>query len=782
MADYITELRERRVLPAVGVYVASCWTLIEILDRLVERYLLSPYVTDIVFWGLYSLIPAIVLIAWSYGRPGRDKATPAHKVGVPINIIATLGLLITVFGDKDFGAIATVLTVANEAGQQETYIVPRESYRRRMAVFFWENESGDPQLDWLQYGITELLVQDLQQNPFVLASSPWSNFSNGFYPRMQQAGFRDGLNVPRSLMRKIASAANRQYFIEGSFDRERDEFVVTARIWDSQTLEQVSELTSRDWDIYAAIDHLSREVREALDVPAGNRRMVEDLPLAETYGESEDALKAYLEGLNARLFDNDFEASNAFFEEATRLDPNFVLGWFLSAVNLLESGNVPAAQTALAKAQELDYRLPESDRSQLKALSYRFGGEHEKLMSFLRLQVKIRGDASSHDTLATMLMVSGELEEAKKESLAALEKDALNVSIYLRMSTLERATGNMEAAVDYARNYQEQKPQDMEANILLGDLLRDSGDLDSAEEHYKQAQILENATVLPTMRLALIAARKGDVNTARRFVTEAEGLAQLPTDKIMVRQGAALLEARLGKLKEAIRQTYDQEETLRQSQPPFAVAFNIYYPLISYYLDLGETSAARGSLESALGMLEPPLNRFFAFGEAMIQAREKDFTAAEASVERGVAVIEMLQLKVMEYLIPITMAWIAWERSDYIAMADLYLEALDKIEHSVIGSELQIAVPQIYAGLARAQVANGQLEAAARSLANGFRLDPSEPMLWLVKARLQQAQDMPSMALASVNYALAIWQDADEEYIMAGRARTLAVELGGIAQ
>ncbi len=54
-------------------------------DQLVERYLLSPYLTDIVFWGLYSLIPAVVLVSWSYGRPGKDKATTAQKVGVPIS-------------------------------------------------------------------------------------------------------------------------------------------------------------------------------------------------------------------------------------------------------------------------------------------------------------------------------------------------------------------------------------------------------------------------------------------------------------------------------------------------------------------------------------------------------------------------------------------------------------------------------------------------------------------------------------------------------------------------
>ena len=79
-----------------------------------------------------------------------------------------------------------------------------------MAVFFWKNESVDPQLDWLQYGVTELLVQDLRQDPFVLANSPWNNFSDGFYSRMRREGFDDGLNIPVTLMRKIANEANRQ--------------------------------------------------------------------------------------------------------------------------------------------------------------------------------------------------------------------------------------------------------------------------------------------------------------------------------------------------------------------------------------------------------------------------------------------------------------------------------------------------------------------------------------------------------------------------------------------
>ena len=51
MTDFVKEIKNRRILPALGLYVGSCWVLIEILDRLSERYLLSPYITDAAFWA-----------------------------------------------------------------------------------------------------------------------------------------------------------------------------------------------------------------------------------------------------------------------------------------------------------------------------------------------------------------------------------------------------------------------------------------------------------------------------------------------------------------------------------------------------------------------------------------------------------------------------------------------------------------------------------------------------------------------------------------------------------
>jgi len=777
MREFITELKERRVLPAIGVYVGGCWVVVEILDRLVQRYLLSPYITDIVFWGLYSLIPAVLLVAWSYGRPGKDKATRAQKVGVPINLIATLGLLITVFGGKDLGATAKVLTVANEEGQTETHYVPSENYRRRMAVFFFCNDSGDPQLDWLQYGVTELLVQDLQQDPFVLATSPWANWGNGLYSRMRSAGFGDGLHVPKSLMRDLADDANRQYFVEGCIGRSDGEYAVTARIWETRTLAQVRDITLTGRDLYSLLDGVSRGIREALDVPSGER-IAEDLPLAETYGESQTALRRYIEALNVRLFRNDIEAANGLLDQALQADPNFVLAWFFKGLNQFESGDLPAAQEAFAKARELDYRLPERDRATLKQIGYRLAGENDKLIAFLRLQTQLRNDASSHITLAAMLMAMGQHEAAKGEFLVALERDPMSLGALVNLAHLARLTGDMDGAVAYAKRFEQAKPEDEDAQVLLGDLLRDSGELDQAREHYQQAQLLAESPVVALLRLADLVARGGDTARARALLGEADAQVRSPMESFWVRHATAQLEMRLGRMRAAIEQMKSQHKYAVQALPPLSVALATYAPMAEAYLELNDLEGATGALDTARAAIAPPLDQFLAFSEAALDLQRGDFDQAEADIERGQQILRQFNFDGLQFQVDMLHARSLELQESYREAAEAQADALQRFKRSIVGLEDYQALPVIYARLAKLQIEASMLDQAEQTLAEGFLLDPNLPQLWLQKARHQLARGMIPLAAASVQYALAIWADADPECRHYSEARALAKEIG----
>ena len=105
---------------------------------------------------------------------------------------------------------------------------------------------------------------------------------------------------------------------------------------------------------------------------------------------------------------------------------------------------------------------------------------------------------------------------------------------------------------------------------------------------------------------------------------------------------------------------------------------------------------------------------------------------------------------------------------------------MQQIDRSFIAADLYAQyVPELYAELANAQVLAGDLDGAEESLNRGFRLDPSEPNLWSAKARLQKASGLSHLAVASINYALAIWQDADPQFDQWKEARALAGEITG---
>ena len=165
------------------------------------------------------------------------------------------------------------------------------------------------------------------------------------------------------------------------------------------------------------------------------------------------------------------------------------------------------------------------------------------------------------------------------------------------------------------------------------------------------------------------------------------------------------------------------------------------------------------------------------FNAAAIQVKENDIDAAYASLDEAKKVMDQFQLKFLETQVQQIEVIIKETMGDYVAMADHCMKAIEEINQSVVDGGLQIGVPRIYAQMARAQIKTGNLDAAEKSIEAGFHLDPSEPLLWVEKGRLQQARSMPQMAMASANYALAIWKDADEDYVMLKRALALVAEL-----
>jgi hypothetical protein len=178
-----------------------------------------PHLTDLGLITLLSMLPTVGMLAYFHGRPGRDEWTRTEKIGIPLNIIFTGILFFIVFSGKELGSATTQVTVRNDLGQVIKRNIPAGDFNRRVAIFFFRNQSGQTQLDWLQSAFMAGCHLDLSQDPVF---SLYSASDNVIYQKILQAGLTNTAGLPMTLERKIATEVQREYFLGGSFhNRQR---------------------------------------------------------------------------------------------------------------------------------------------------------------------------------------------------------------------------------------------------------------------------------------------------------------------------------------------------------------------------------------------------------------------------------------------------------------------------------------------------------------------------------------------------------------------------------
>lgn len=77
---WLSEIKRRRVIPGLGLYLASAWLIVEIIDFLTERYLWSARLVDISVLGAALMLPAFVLLTYRHGAPGKDESSTVWKL------------------------------------------------------------------------------------------------------------------------------------------------------------------------------------------------------------------------------------------------------------------------------------------------------------------------------------------------------------------------------------------------------------------------------------------------------------------------------------------------------------------------------------------------------------------------------------------------------------------------------------------------------------------------------------------------------------------------------
>ncbi|MCK5839284.1 MAG: hypothetical protein KAG99_05515, partial [Bacteroidales bacterium] len=526
---FLMDLWNRRVLQISLIYLLSAWIIKQAVAAMVSRYMLSPYLTDLSWVIFLSLIPTVLLLAYFHGKRKTNKWTQVERIGLPLNAVLTILLLVFLFKGKDLGAATKIVTMENEKGEKIERIVLKSEFRKKAALFFFSNESGHPEYDWLQYCITTMTEYDLSQDIFIESTTAF-----GFIEKLKGAGFDDGLNIPLTLMKKVAGYYHMNYFMTGSFDVNDNQFIIHTELFETERGKLLAKRTFSGEDIFILIDEISVSLKQDLKIPENHIEATKDFPVAGILTSSEKALKNYSEGYVKIAIENDYSRGIDLISKAVQEDPGFAMASLILAVLYFNNNQAESATTSLQLTMDNLHKLPEKFQFQTKSFYYLLKQEADKAVAVLKMWVELfPDDMEGRSMLAARYFFKNQIDEAINEYKTILRIDPEKYDHLIIVGDLYQEIGIFDSALTYYQNYATHFPEDYKSFQNIGDLLMTTGEFAMAKENYEKASLREPGKISIMINLANVELRTGNFNKALSGYNEALSMCKSANEKAM---------------------------------------------------------------------------------------------------------------------------------------------------------------------------------------------------------------------------------------------------------
>jgi tetratricopeptide (TPR) repeat protein/TolB-like protein len=348
--------------------------------------------------------------------------------------------------------------------------------RASVAVFYFDNLTGDPGLDWLRTGLTDMLVTNLSQSPGVRVVG-----TSRLYQLLHENGYRDDRTVPAQVVDAVSRKAQATTALVGSFVRAGSQIRIQATIQDPRTGEVLaSERVEGDAEsgLFALVDDLTGRVRRRIEAPArarwrgtppeppappGEARHAEwqwkEKKLQEVTTSSVEAMKAYAEG--SRLHDRLQEKeAQAWFERAVEKDPGFAMALAKLSIVHGNLGDVEKARAYAAKAVEKSGNLPPAERFYIEGRHYSLDpASVEKAAAAYQKAVDADPDhTAARNNLAQILIDLRRYPEALVHLEELSRRGMTFPGSYMSLAQAYVATGRPDRAREALEGYAKEHP------------------------------------------------------------------------------------------------------------------------------------------------------------------------------------------------------------------------------------------------------------------------------------------------------------------------------------
>ncbi len=757
----VKQLIERRVPQIAGLYIAATWMMIEMGDWMTERFNTPDTITSYIFIGMLCFIPSVLILAYQYGKPGKDPLKKTTFIFVPSNLaIAILAMFYLV---SPVAATETKIII-DEKGNTKTYEVSKQEFRSQLVSFFWKNKSQQPELDWMRYGLAWLLSRDIDRSLFVSSFTPFA--SNTILSGLQKAGYDNATNEPKSLQLELARKRFLKFMLEGQFDYNNDFYTLEVNVYEVASGKLYATHSASGKELFSLIDDLTVNIKKSIGVPIDINEQTTDLPVKEHTSESLPAIKDLIEAKIARDLNNDYVQSKALLEQAVAKDFSFTNVYtHLARTNQL-MGNAEEASQALSKALKHEYKLTTEEKFLYRGMVYGLRGDYQSQVKVYDMWLELfPDDIDAHKTMSRLLLVTGiDLDKAlvslKQLRLLSPSDD----SVIRNMTNLYVLKGELERAIETQQEYTRLNPQDNNGLLELASIYERTSQFELAKQTYNRVLLLEMDNLTAAIRLAQLDLKIGNFEAAENKL--ANLLANATTDKqqFEILQSYVFYYTTTGQITKVL-ETITRMKQHAQHLPPIMRIFSLDFSESLFQANLGRFEQSLESLEKVKQQLQPPLDSIIEMGAVSAHILAKDLPSAKKSLAKLTEYIKTYPNPMLSSAIDSSQALIFELEGNYEQAVGLHQKALDAISGNIVNTQNESSILGQQVLLANAKRETGNLSEAKADLLKVIALFPSLPHAHFRLAQCYLQEGNMDGFRSSIANAEKSWANADKDFI-----------------
>ncbi len=340
-----------------------------------------------------------------------------------------------------------------------------------IAVMPFQNSSADADTEYLSDGLAQSLIYQLSQLPN-LKVSPTSSVFHYKGKEIDAQKIGNELNVSAVMTGRVVKRGENLTISVELIDVHNNKL-----LWGEQYERKMSELLTTQREI-------AGEITNKLQLKLSGES---EQKLAKKYTDNNEAYQLYLKGLFhfANRTKEDIQKSIEYFQQATKLDPNFAQAYvgISQAYSLMPSYSYlsakeafPQAKAAAQKALEIDPSLADGHAALatiFAAYDWNWSEAEREFKRAIELNPNV---ADIHYRYGLIYLVPvGRTDEAIREIKRALELEPLSIAMNANLAGAYMYARQNDRALEQARKTYDLDPNHITARVWLANVYESVG-------------------------------------------------------------------------------------------------------------------------------------------------------------------------------------------------------------------------------------------------------------------------------------------------------------------